>query len=169
MCYVIAQDRRLVCEISHTGCPGSAKSSKPESGSWAARAANARSSACSGAADQSSAHIAPLGSARSMVRFGQSAATGSPRKWSIWPMVAAYNARATATSASWNTTWRLCRMIRAPILISFSRSVISVHCASLIGSARSNLPEQALDVDDKHGIVAATPSAAPLTDRLSRA
>ena len=46
---------------------------------------------------------------------------GGPRKRSIRRRIAAKSARGTATSASWKTTYRPCRTIRAPIFTSFSR------------------------------------------------
>src|SRR3954452_7450067 len=79
----------------------------------------------------------------SLVSFGrhlapprQAAATGGPRRRSIRRRIAANTARGTATSASWNTRYRPWRTIRAPILASFSHSVLSEHCATSFGSAR---------------------------------
>ena len=42
------------------------------------------------------------------------------------------SARGTATSASWKTTWRPWRTIRAPIFTSFSRRVVSDHALDLL-------------------------------------
>jgi site-specific DNA recombinase len=41
----------------------------------------------------------------------------------------------TGTSASWRTTYRPWRTIRAPILTSFSRKVVSDHCSASCGKA----------------------------------
>ena len=41
----------------------------------------------------------------------------------------------TATSASWNVTYRPWRTTLAPILTSLSRSVVSDQCSTLCGSA----------------------------------
>ena len=77
--------------------------------------------AASGGLYRPSAHGPPLDTGRSMVRSGQAATMGGPRKRSIRRRIAAKSARGTATSASWKTTYRPCRTIRAPILTSFSR------------------------------------------------
>ncbi len=50
------------------------------------------------------------------------------RSRSIRPRMAANSSRGTATSATWNITYRACRTTLAPILMSFSRSVVSVQC-----------------------------------------
>jgi hypothetical protein len=47
--------------------------------------------------------------------------------------IAAKSARGTATSASWKTTYRPCRTIRAPILTNLSRKVVSDHCSTSCG------------------------------------
>ena len=47
------------------------------------------------------------------------------RRPSMRRRILANRTRGTATSASWNTTYRPWRTIRAPILTSFSRSVVS--------------------------------------------
>ena len=70
-----------------------------------------------------------------MVRSGQAAAMGGPRKRSIRRRIPANSARGTATSASWKTTYRPWRTIRAPIFTSFSRKVVSDHCATSFGKA----------------------------------
>ena len=47
--------------------------------------------------------------------------------------MAANNFRGTATSASWNVTYLAWCTTFAPILISFSRSVVSVQCCTDLG------------------------------------
>src|SRR5689334_21513068 len=71
-----------------------------------------------------SAHGSPSAPPASSLRSRQAAATGGPRRRSIRRRIVANRARGTATSASWNTTYRSCRTIRAPILTSFSRKVV---------------------------------------------
>ncbi len=53
------------------------------------------------------------------------------------------NSRETATSAIWKITCRAWRTTFAPILISFSRSVVSVQCRTACGSTacRRKLPK----------------------------
>jgi hypothetical protein len=48
----------------------------------------------------------------------------------------------TATSANWNVTYRPCRATFAPILMSFSRSVVNDQCSTSCGraSVRRKLP-----------------------------
>ena len=58
---------------------------------------------------------------------------GGPRKRSIRRRISAKSARGTTTSASWKTTYRPCRTIRAPIFTSFSRKVVSDHCSTSCG------------------------------------
>ena len=43
--------------------------------------------------------------------------------------------RVTATSANWNATYPECRVTFAPILTSFSRSVVSDQCFTSRGKA----------------------------------
>ena len=49
--------------------------------------------------------------------------------------------RVTATSASWNVTYLECRVTLAPILMSFSRSVVSDQCRTGFGKARQSTVE----------------------------
>jgi len=71
-----------------------------------------------------------------MVRSGQAATMGGgPRKRSIRRRISANSALGTATSASWKTTYRPCRTIRAPIFTSFSRKVVSDHCSTSCAEA----------------------------------
>ena len=79
-----------------------------------------------------SAHGSPFASGWLTIRSCQATATGGPRKRSIRRRIAANTVRGTATSASWNTRWRLWRTIRAPIFTSFSRNVVSDHCDHLV-------------------------------------
>ena len=60
--------------------------------------------AASGGLYRPSAHGPPLDTGRSMVRSGQAATMGGPRKRSIRRRISANSARGTATSASWKTT-----------------------------------------------------------------
>ncbi len=60
---------------------------------------------------------------------------GLGRRPSISCRIAANSRRGIATSASWNVMDRPCRATLAPILISFSRSVVSDQCATSLGSA----------------------------------
>ena len=46
----------------------------------------------------------------------------------------------TATSANWKVTYRACRTIRAPVLMRFSRNVVSDQCFTRLGST-SSTPE----------------------------
>ena len=50
--------------------------------------------------------------------------------------------RDTATSAIWNVTYRPCLTTFAPILISFSRRLVSDHGSAALGiaSVRAKLP-----------------------------
>src|SRR5262249_18930700 len=61
---------------------------------------------------------------------------GAARSRPIRTRIAANNARGTATSANWNVTDLAWDTTLAPILISFSRSVVSVHVRTGRGSAR---------------------------------
>ena len=61
---------------------------------------------------------------------GQGEARGRP----IRTRIAANNARGMATSAIWNVTALACDTTLAPILINFSRSVVSVHVRTGRGS-----------------------------------
>ena len=79
----------------------------------------------------------PLGSCRPAVRLRQAAAMGGPRRHSIRRRISANSILGTATSASWKTRYRPWRTIRAPIFTSFSRSVVSDHCATSCGRTRS--------------------------------
>ncbi len=49
--------------------------------------------------------------------------------------IAANKSRGTATSTIWNITYFACRTTFAPILISFSRSVVNDPCFTDLGSA----------------------------------
>src|SRR4051794_6578094 len=60
---------------------------------------------------------------------------GAARSRPIRTRIAANSARGTATSASWNVTTFAWRTTFAPILISFSRSVVSVHARTERGRA----------------------------------
>jgi len=61
---------------------------------------------------------------------------------SIRSRIAANNFRVIATSASWNVTYLAWRVTIAPILISFSRSVVNDQCRTGFGKAsrRKKLP-----------------------------
>ena len=60
---------------------------------------------------------------------------GLGRRPSISCRFAANRRRGIATSASWNVTDRPCRTTLPPILIGFSRSVLSDQCATSLGRA----------------------------------
>ena len=60
---------------------------------------------------------------------------GLGRRPSISCRIAANSRRGIATSVSWNVTYRPCRTTFAPILISFSRSVVSDQCSTSSGKA----------------------------------
>ena len=47
--------------------------------------------------------------------------------------IAANNVRGTATSANWKTTYLACVTTLAPILTSFSRSVVRLQCRTGLG------------------------------------
>ena len=53
----------------------------------------------------------------------------------IWLRIAENKFRVTATSANWNVTCFACRVTFAPILTSFSRSVVSDRCFTSRGKA----------------------------------
>ena len=59
---------------------------------------------------------------------------GTPNRW-IRSRIPANNSRGTATSAIWKITYPECLTTLAPILISFSRSVVSDQCFTYLGSA----------------------------------
>ncbi len=67
------------------------------------------------------------------IRPGMSGGGNASR--SMRSRIAANNLRVTATSASWNVTYFACRVTFAPILTSFSRSVVSDQCFTSRGSA----------------------------------
>ncbi len=50
--------------------------------------------------------------------------------------IAASNSLGTATSAIWKVTYLECQTTLAPILISFSRSVVTDQCFTDLGNAR---------------------------------
>jgi len=52
----------------------------------------------------------------------------------IRPRISRKSSLGTATSAIWNTTYRECLTTLAPILISFSRKVVSDQCSTLGGN-----------------------------------
>ena len=60
---------------------------------------------------------------------------GGIANWGIRSRIDANNRRGTATSASWNVTYLACRVTLAPILLSFSRSVVSDQCYTGFGKA----------------------------------
>src|SRR5262245_1567815 len=62
---------------------------------------------------------------------------GAARSRTIRSRIAANDARGTATSANWNVTALAWRTTLAPILISLSRSVVSVQVRTGRGSANS--------------------------------
>ena len=62
-------------------------------------------------------------------------AGGGNASRSIRSRIAANNFRVIATSASWNVTYFACRVTFAPILMSFSRMVVSDHCFTSWGNA----------------------------------
>src|SRR4051794_15954815 len=61
----------------------------------------------------------------------------SPRSRPTRPRIAANPARGSAPSAYWNVTARECCTYLAPILISFSRSVVIAHVRTVRGNANS--------------------------------
>jgi hypothetical protein len=65
--------------------------------------------------------------------------------------IAANKFRVTATSASWNVKYFACRVTLAPILIRFSRSVVSDQCRIGFGKAsrRRKLPPGRRVNDDR--------------------
>ncbi len=62
--------------------------------------------------------------------IGRHVGAGCGRRPSISRRIVANSRRGIATSASWNVTYRPCRTILAPILISFSRSVSDFRLGS---------------------------------------
>jgi hypothetical protein len=122
-------------------------------------------SASSGGLYGPSAHGSPLDAGGSIARSGRAAATSGPRKRSIRRRMAANRARDIATSAKWKTTG-----MRAPILASFSRSMLIDHRATSFGSAsersklarlrRARTAAGAPHFDERQGRTAAS-SAAP--------
>ena len=80
------------------------------------------------------AHVSrsfPLDDDRRMVQAGAGGARSRAIRHRIYPNIR----RDTATSAIWNVTLRPWLTIFAPILISFSRSVVSDQCAMVRGRA----------------------------------
>ncbi len=65
---------------------------------------------------------------------GRHVGAGRGRRPSINLRISANSRRGIATSASWNVTYRPCRTTLAPILISFSRSVVRDQCSTASGS-----------------------------------
>ena len=67
--------------------------------------------------------------------------------------IAANNSRGTATSAIWNVTYLKCRTTFAPILISFSRSVVSDQCFTDLGDAIRDAGKRPVNVktNNRHG------------------
>ena len=63
---------------------------------------------------------------------------GGARRSAIKPRTCANRARDTATSASWNVTYRPCRTTLAPILTSFSRRVDRDYFTSAVGTRRKS-------------------------------
>src|SRR5215213_10948956 len=63
------------------------------------------------------------------------ASAGGARNRAISDRISANSRRGTATSASWNVTYRPWRMTLAPILISFSRRLVSDHLSTVLGIA----------------------------------
>ncbi len=63
------------------------------------------------------------------------AGTGLRRRSSIRPKIFWNKLLGTATSANWNVTYRPWRTTLAPILTSFSRSVVSDQCSTSFGKA----------------------------------
>jgi hypothetical protein len=59
---------------------------------------------------------------------------GTPNRW-IRSKIAASNSRGTAISAIWKITYPECVTTLAPILISFSRSVVNDQCLTDLGNA----------------------------------
>ena len=60
--------------------------------------------------------------------IGRHVGAGFGRRPPISRRIAVNSRRGIATSASWNATHRPCRTILAPILISFSRSIVNDQC-----------------------------------------
>ena len=68
---------------------------------------------------------------------------GASFNCAILARIAANISRDTATSAIWKMTYREWATTFAPILISFSRSVVNDQCATLRGNARQQSPQSA--------------------------
>ncbi len=63
------------------------------------------------------------------------AGAGLGRRSSIRPRIFRNSSFGTATSANWSVTYRPWRTTLAPILTSFSRSVVSDQCSTSFGKA----------------------------------
>ena len=70
---------------------------------------------------------------------GRHVGAGFGRRPSISRRISANSRRGIATSAIWNVTYRPCRTTLAPILISFSRKVVSDQCSTSLGGANFRL------------------------------
>ncbi len=69
---------------------------------------------------------------------------------SISRRISANNRRGLAISASWNVTYRPCWTTLAPILVSFSRSVVSGQCSTSSGSANISCGSRADERGRRH-------------------
>jgi len=67
--------------------------------------------------------------------FPAYAGAGLRRRSSIRLRIFRNSSLGTATSANWNVTYRPCRTTFAPILTSFSRSVVNDQCSTSFGKA----------------------------------
>ena len=83
------------------------------------------------------AHFARRFDAHSAILDHAGSGGGCDRKRPIRRRIFSNSARRTATSASWNTAYRPCRTILAPIFTSFSRKVVSDQCSTSLGRARA--------------------------------
>ena len=85
---------------------------------------------------------------------------GGTRKRRIRSRIARNSRLGTATSAIWNRTYRACVTTLAPILISFSRSVVSDQCFTDRGIAPDK--KKPLLTGAAEAAPAAAPAAAPV-------
>ena len=72
--------------------------------------------------------------------FPAYAGAGLRRRSSIRLRIFRNRSLGTATSANWNVTYRPCRTTFAPILTSFSRSVVNDQCCAVPGYGRVRCP-----------------------------
>ncbi len=93
---------------------------------------------------------------------------GTPNRW-IRSKIAANNSRGTATSAIWKITYRELVTTLAPILINFSRSVVSDQCLTDLGTHEQSLELFYVAFEDRGDLEPCEPCAEAVLDAVRRA